>query len=876
MKTGEGLLPTEPATPEALRGDHAELAPGTRVGRYKIVRRMGAGGMGVVYQARDSGLGRLVGLKLVLAHRDTNAAADRLLREARAMAGISHPNVLTVYDVGEYEGRLYYAMELMEGGTLREWLEQKYRTPREVANVMMQAARGLAAAHAVGLVHHDFKPDNVLVSSTGSVRVADFGLVRMASPVPARVAPVEEGAPPPLDGNLIVGTPGYMAPEQLLGEPTDARTDQFSFCVTLCEALYGESPFKGEIATDVETRVVVMKAVLAGEVQLPPGRPVPAWLRRIILRGLSVDPRARWPSLDAVADLLDRGLHRKRRLGVAAAGAALIAGTIALTVWALGERKPPVEWQPDVIGIESEGNPARLGAMSRDGSLLAFSSRREVWTQRRGTAERVPVRLPDGSYDVFNLALSPGGERLFLILARLNVRESELWRIELPNGEPELVYAPPGVRLGYFDVAPDGQTLALVEKDQHGAFRMLLIGPDGAKRTLVEPVPGDGLTSPAFSPDGTRVAFVRSGAPPAAEAQWVDLDSGRQTRVGPATHMGVLDWRGPNVLYVPAMGVDDVTHVRALTVDDRGRIRRQRDVFSLAPDVTLWKIQATRAGVFMQRGPVDGRPRVAVLPLSGEPPKLRVLPTGSEEDFHAAGFTSSGDIVIAARAAAQDTLLIGSQERGFKAVGSLRDLGRPLWVIDDRVFYRRSSGDSQSYILAVGAPSQPSTSIGRLKKSEQIYCAGANREPCLIADIAGKETVAYEWDSRTGERGREILRWVGYAPGAAALSRDGRTIAYVNPRGAIDTLSLDGERASLTAPSAFTFHDLAWTPDNALLATRCCAPYALVRIDANGQTILAETGTQQIADPVVSPDGKTVALTVRETQHTYLFVPSPN
>jgi serine/threonine protein kinase len=845
------------------------------VGRYKIERRMGAGGMGVVYQARDSGLGRLVGLKLVLAHRDANAAADRLLREARAMAGISHPNVLTVYDVGEYEGRLYYAMELMEGGTLREWLEQKVRSPREVAQVMMQAARGLAAAHAAGLVHHDFKPDNVLVGSDGSVRVADFGLVRMASPVkPRPAAVVDEAEPPPLDGNLIIGTPGYMAPEQLLGEPTDARTDQFSFCVTLCEALYGESPFKGEIATDVETRVVVMKAVLAGEITLPQGRPVPAWLRRIILRGLSVDPAARWPSLDAVAHLIDRGLHRRRRLGTAAAAATLVAASIALTVWGLRDTKPASEWRPEVIGIESEGNPARLGAISRDGKVLAFSSRREVWTQHRGTVERVPVRLPEGSYDIFNLALSPGGERLFIILARLNVRESELWRIELPAGEPEQLYAPPRVRLGYFDVAPDGRTLALVEMDERGDFRLLLVGPDGSLRTLVEPVPGEALTSPAFSPDGRRVAFVRSGPSPAAGAEWVDVDGGRRTRVGPAAQEGVLDWSGPNVLLVPRVGRDDITRVRELTVDDQGRIRRERDVYSLPADVILWRIQATAAGVFMQRGPLDGRPRVAVLPLGAEAPKLRVLPTGSEEDFHAAGFTSNGDIVIAARAAAQESLLVGSKERGFKSAGSLRELGRPLWVIGDRVFYRQPGDDANSVTLAVGELSQPPTRVARLKPSDQIFCAATNREPCILAEIAGNETVAFEWDTRTGARGREILRWVGYYPGAGALSADGKTVAYVTPRGAVGTVTRAGERADLTAPSAFTFHDLAWTPDGALLATRCCAPYALVRIDARGQTVLAETGTQRIANPVVSPDGATVALSVAETQHTYLFVPA--
>jgi hypothetical protein len=873
MTPGEGLLPTEPATPEALRADQTELAPGTRVGRYTIARRIGAGGMGVVYQARDVGLGRLVGLKLMLAHRDSNAAADRLLREARAMAGISHPNVVTVYDVGEYEGRLYYAMELMHGGTLREWLAQEKRTPRDVAHVMMQAARGLSAAHAAGLVHHDFKPDNVLVGANGSVRVSDFGLVRMATPVPPMTPSTDTGIPP-ADGNLIIGTPGYMAPEQLLGEPTDARTDQFSFCITLCEALYGEGPFKGQITTDVETKIVVMKAVLAGDVQIPTSRAVPSWLRRIILRGLAADPAQRWPSLEMVADLIDRGLHRNRRFGGVAAAAALVAGSIVATVWAIGDRTPAAEWRPDVIGIESEGNPARLAAISNDGKMLVFSSRREVWTQRRGTAEHVPVRLPAGSYDVFNLGLSPLGDRLYVVLARLDVRESELWRIDLPSGEPQLVYAPPGIRLPFFDVAPDGQTVVVTEMDAGRNFRLVLIGADGSLRTLVDPVPGDILTSPTFAPDGWRVAYVRTGTSSAAVAEWVEIATGRLTRVGPAAPMSVLDWSGPNVLLLPLLGADGAIHLRELVVDDHGRVGRERVVYSLPRGVELWRVQSTRAGVFLQRGPIDGRARVATLPLDVTSPKLRVLPTGSEEDFGAAGFTPAGEIILSARAAAVDTILVGGKAGGFRTAGSLRDFGRPLWTIGDRVFYRQPPVDSESWTISAGPLSGTPAKLGRLKDTEQIYCAGGRSAPCIVAASAGTDNVAYDWDPATGARGAEVMRWVSYMPGAAALSPDGQTVAYVTPRGSIDTVTRAGARAQLTSPSAFTFHDLAWTPDGALLATRCCAPYALVKIDASGQTVVAETGTQQIASPVVAPDGKSVALSVRETQHAYLFVPA--
>ena len=310
MGDDDGSASTDPAAP---REEDQELAPGTRVQRYEILRRLGAGGMGVVYEARDYGLGRLVALKVLRPHGAGSAYQHRLLREAQAMARISHPNVVTVYDFGAFEGRLYYAMELNEGGTLRDWVKERPRSPREIAQVYLHAARGLAAAHAAGLVHRDFKPDNVLIDSAGRVRVADFGLVRVAT--------LEERGPgEPSAGqtgaDAIVGTPGYMAPEQLLGRPTDARADQFSFCVALFEALYGQGPFHAKGGGDAETRVVEAVAILTGAVRSPTKRRVPGWLRRVVLRGLCVDPASRWPSLDVVAGLLDRGLRRRRRVEI--------------------------------------------------------------------------------------------------------------------------------------------------------------------------------------------------------------------------------------------------------------------------------------------------------------------------------------------------------------------------------------------------------------------------------------------------------------------------------------------------------------------------------------------------------------------------------
>ncbi|HEY7375739.1 MAG TPA: serine/threonine-protein kinase, partial [Polyangia bacterium] len=243
-------MPSEPAL----------LDPGARIGRYLIIERVGAGAMGVVYGAYDPELDRKIAVKLLKGGDagPEDAARARLLREAKAMARLAHPNVIAVYDVGIFDGQIFLAMEFLSAGTLRSWLADRPRGWREVLDVFVAAGRGLAAAHAAGLVHRDFKPDNVLLDKEGRPRVVDFGLARDAAGAPADDHGGETHARAAAEttsgthlGTLtrkgaIMGTPAYMAPEQITGEATDARTDQFSFCVTLWEALHGERPFFGE------------------------------------------------------------------------------------------------------------------------------------------------------------------------------------------------------------------------------------------------------------------------------------------------------------------------------------------------------------------------------------------------------------------------------------------------------------------------------------------------------------------------------------------------------------------------------------------------------------------------------------------------------
>ncbi|MFY0540069.1 protein kinase domain-containing protein [Nannocystis pusilla] len=314
--------------PGGEAGDDEPAVEPRRIGRFALLRRLGAGAMGVVYAAYDPQLDRKVAVKLLKrGDGEPNTRwQDRLLREAQALAKLSHPNVVQIHEVGFHGDEVFVAMEFVTGMTLRTWLSEQRRSWREVAAVFAQAARGLAAAHAAGLVHRDVKPDNVLVGSDGRVRVVDFGLVRFGDEdddehtdeVPLARAQATRTA-----SGILLGTPAYMSPEQFRGRPADALSDQFSLCVALYEALHGERPFAGETADEVA------QAVVRGQLAPRLERPVPAWLQRLVLRGLAHDPGARWPNLDVLAAELARDHGRRRRvLALAAAATAALAAAI--------------------------------------------------------------------------------------------------------------------------------------------------------------------------------------------------------------------------------------------------------------------------------------------------------------------------------------------------------------------------------------------------------------------------------------------------------------------------------------------------------------------------------------------------------------------
>ncbi len=372
------VAPPSPALSEPL------LPEGTKVGRYLVLQKVGAGGMGVVYAAYDAALNRKVALKLVRKGEgleDDTAGRNRLLREGQALAQLSHPNVVPIFELGAFEDRVFIAMEFVEGQTLREWLATS-RTWREVVSVFLDAGSGLSAAHAAGIIHRDFKLENVLLGKAGRVFVMDFGIARASegrAPEPSEQetqdsAPTNDLLASPLTQvGAIVGTWSYMAPELFEKAPADARSDQFSFCVGLYRALYGDSPFRSSSLKDPDR----------WRVRPPPrGSKVPRWLQRLVERGLQVRPEERFPSMEALLAELrrDRGQTPRRiALGV---GAGLVLAVAAGTYRQVAQGRAQL-CKDGASRIASSWDPQREAALRQAFFDTRHATAESSWTHTR-------------------------------------------------------------------------------------------------------------------------------------------------------------------------------------------------------------------------------------------------------------------------------------------------------------------------------------------------------------------------------------------------------------------------------------------------------------------------------------------------------------
>jgi serine/threonine-protein kinase len=430
--TSDNILDS-PAADLLAESTLTQLAAGAQLGPYKIEGVIGAGGMGVVYRAQDTKLNRPVAVKLLSDELADAAARRRFQREAQLASALNHPHILTVYDAGEFEGHQYLVTEFVDGGTLKNWAKQEPRTWRQIVELLVGVADGLATAHAAGILHRDIKPDNILVAKNGYAKLADFGLAKAAEG--AEIDLTRTLTERQTRAGVIVGTIAYMSPEQASGKPLDARSDIFSFGVVLYELLEGRRPFTG--ATDLE----VLQKIIHQPAE-PVGSEVPAALRTVVEKALEKDPAERYQSMrDMVVDLR-RMIRQTPEVRVSGP-----ASTVPVT----GTRRPRV---------------LLWGAAFLTLAVLAGLA---IWKMKpsspttSGTVSRIAITLPPGhAFAAFeagvSVALSPDGTRLAYVAGQGGLQQVYLRSLEGLDGKPvpgseggvQPFFSPDSQWLGFF------------------------------------------------------------------------------------------------------------------------------------------------------------------------------------------------------------------------------------------------------------------------------------------------------------------------------------------------------------------------------------------------------------------------------------------
>ncbi len=521
------------------------LPSGTRVGPYEVVAPLGAGGMGEVYRARDERLGREVAVKVLPS--DSSTEPERLRRfelEAKAAGALNHPNVLAVFDAGQHDGNPYVVFELLEGATLREVVGYSALPPRKAVAYAAQIALGLAAAHEKGIVHRDLKPANVFVTTDGRVKILDFGLAKLRSRLGPE-APRGDGATvsTATDAGIVLGTPGYMAPEQVKGAPADHRADIFSLGVVLYEMLSGKRPFRGD------TNAEVMTAILREDPPELATRGIPPGLEQVVRRCLEKRPEDRFQSARDLAFALEAlsgattgvGLQASavsRRRALVSAAVLFVSVLAALAAWWSSE--PPL---PRVTGTTQITDDLAMKFQPvTDGVRVYFNEQRATSCVLAQVAARggdvATIATPFSSFRVVDV--SPDGAEL-LVVGFQDPSASgpaEVWNMPVVGGAPRRVgdiraadaaWSPDGRRIAYA-TGSAGSEVTVASSDGSGSRRIWTApglcrwpawSPDGRTLRLTVFAPNEPMTIWETGAEGQDPhRLLPAGAPPARYGRW--------------------------------------------------------------------------------------------------------------------------------------------------------------------------------------------------------------------------------------------------------------------------------------------------------------------------------------------------------------------
>ena len=495
------------------------LPPGTRLGQYEVESPIGAGGMGEVYKARDTKLNRPVAIKILSDDLADASGRRRFQSEAQAASSLNHPHILTIYDVGELDDRQYLVTELVDGGTLREWCAAGKRTWREIVELLVGVADRLATAHAAGIVHRDLKPENVLVTTSGYAKLADFGLAKLSE----ERADAATVARTRTRVGTIVGTIGYMSPEQAEGRPLDARSDIFSFGVMLYELVDGKRPFSGP------SDLVVLQAI-AHAAPPPLGAQLPAGLRDAVAKMLEKDPDDRYQWAREMVVDLKRLLRRsgeaaeprvsRRNVALTLAVASALLTVLLAWRWMMPSPPPSSDVPPQqYTPLTSFADAVVTPSLSADGRMLTyirgdstFVARGEIYVQMLPEGE--PVQLTHDGKQKMSPVFSPDGSRIAYSVVNQS-SDWDTWTVPVLGGEPRRFLVNASGLTWIRDAGTASPRVLFSEQTGEGIHMVLTTASEGRldPRRVYAPPTNGGMAHRSFlSPDGRSVLVVEMGS----------------------------------------------------------------------------------------------------------------------------------------------------------------------------------------------------------------------------------------------------------------------------------------------------------------------------------------------------------------------------
>ena len=829
------------------------------IGRYQLVARLGAGAMGVVWSARDPQLERQVAIKVVHPRlASAPEASHRMLREARAMAKLSHRAVVTVYDAGEVNDQLFLAMELIDCETLTARLRRPDLAPptawRARLALVLEAGRGLAAAHAAGVLHRDFKPDNVLVAQTGRVCVGDFGLATLGELVREQVGPLPHDLTLTTTGALL-GTPVYMSPQLLRGQPADARADQFAFCVTAYEALYRVRPFAVDHAQGLAALPALIAEIEAGAL-VPPAEPslVPAAVGEVLRRGLAADPAARWPELAALLAALDdaSGLRarRRRRAAIIAASVAAIAVAAGAGALAYARNTPPgrVELRP-LFRVPPEAALA-LGPGGRTigvgfDHLEIHEPGAELWT----------LPIPPDQVRVYSLHLDEDSVRYVTMRGGTpqTWRFREAGTVAPRTGSPRRWLA----RFAAGDLYVDGsipKTLALVyARDGRDEVRW--------------PLSYDDTRLASVSPDAERVAWLEHGE---REDTFVIGRADGALRRIPATHnVTALAWLDATTL-IYARNTQVRPSISTLAVgdiDDDPTVAEPHEIYHQATGWFMRMIARDHRVVVIDGNPIS-RVRVFGDPRDASSVSRDYAPAKIAAHL---GWLPDGDMLVWNRTSHFVARAHGDQPRVDTGVVLGSEPVNATIAGDVLIATVRSeeSRDVEAYDLRTGARLWRAT--GTLLA---VRCTDDQAPPCVAVRTGDHAGEVVEIDPQTGVLGATRAGMPGISD--VALHRTGSLlIALTTPE--LRELDAHGALVRSLDTHLATLRSVAYDAAGGIViaGTVSDTVYTVGRVSDGAYHPLATAETELLLLARPSPDGSRVAVVGRtfSTELADLVIP---